>query len=216
MRAAVQWNRSKFASTETIAKKLRPQVHLWSFLGAVVLCGLVFGGVVAGELNTGDTIVLANAISHLLSAISSHQLAPSGDLWWQRVTQDGQVLALLWLFGVSVIGIPFVAVTLFLRAFSVGFSVGFTVLQFGFKGLLFSGVVIFLHQVISMAILILAAGTAIQFSKEILSQSISIRALPWRFTKYTSMFVVCLFGLMLGAALQAYIGPDMMSTIFSP
>ena len=215
MKAMVQWNIPRFSSLNTFAK-LRPQVHLWSFLSGVVLCGLVFGGIVAGELNSGDTIILANSVSHLLSAITQHQLAPSGDLWWQRVTQDGQILALLWLFGVSVIGIPFVAATLFLRAFSIGFSVGFTVLQFGFKGLLLSGIVIFLHQVLSMAILILAAGTAIQFSTEILSQSISIRALPWRFIKYTAIFVVCMLLLMLGAALQAYIAPVVMSVIFSP
>lgn len=215
MIAALQTEGRFLRYSASIREKLQPHMHLWSFLGAVVLCGLLFGAVVAGQLNAGDTIVLANAVSHLLSAITQHQLAPGSDLWWQRVIQDGQVLALLWLFGVSVIGIPFIAVTLFLRAFSIGFSVGFTVLQFGWKGFLLSGIIIFMHQIISMGALLVAGGVAIQFSTQILEQSLPIRALPWRFIKYTFVFLICMLGLMLGAAVSAYIGPAIMSAVFS-
>jgi stage II sporulation protein M len=214
--AALQTQGRLLQFREAFRQKLQHHVHLWSFLSAVVLCGLLFGSVVAGQLNAGDTIVLANAISHLLSAISQHQLAPGADLWWQRVISDGQVLALLWLFGVSVIGIPFIAVTLFLRAFSVGFSVGFTVIQFGWKGFLLSGMIIFMHQIISMGALLVAGGVAIQFSTQILEQSLPIRALPWRFIKYTFVFMICMLCLMLGAAVQAYIGPAIVSAVFSP
>jgi stage II sporulation protein M len=213
--AALQTEGRFLRYSTSIREKLQPHMHLWSFLGAVVLCGLLFGAVVAGQLNAGDTIVLANAVSHLLSAITQHQLAPGADLWWQRVIQDGQVLALLWLFGVSVIGIPFIAVTLFLRAFSIGFSVGFTVLQFGWKGFLLSGIIIFMHQIISMGALLVAGGVAVQFSTQILEQSLPIRALPWRFIKYTFVFLICMLGLMLGAAVSAYLGPAIMSAVFS-
>ncbi len=215
MRAALQLNGRILYYSQSIRQKLQPHLHLWSFLLAVVICGLLFGAVIAGELNAGDTIILANAVSHLLSAITEHQLAPGADLWWQRVIQDGQVLALLWLFGVSVIGIPFIAVTLFLRAFSIGFSVGFTVLQFGWKGFFLSGIIIFMHQIITMGALLIAGGVAIQFSTQILEQSLPIRALPWRFVKYTSVFILCMLFIMLGAAVQAYLGPAIVSAVFA-
>jgi len=88
-------------------------------------------------------------------------------------------------------------------------------LQFGWKGLLISSIVILVHQVVSMTFLFVAAGTAIQFSTEILEQSMPIRTLPWRFIKYSAVFIFCLAGLVLGAGLQAYLGPPVMSAVFS-
>ena len=196
-----------------LSQKFKSHLHLWSFLAAVILCGLIFGGVVAGELSSGDTVILANAVQHLLISIQQHQLAASGELWWQRLIGDSQVLALIWLFGVSVIGVPLIVITLFLRAFSIGFAVGFTVLQFGWKGFLVAGIAIFLHQIISMAVLMCAGITAIQFSTQLLSQSNPLSLLSWRFFKYTFVFLLCLLGLMIGAFIQAYLAPYLLSNL---
>lgn len=197
-----------------VARHAEPHLHIWTFLVAVMVTGLVFGGLVAGQLNTSDTAVLGHAIQRLLLAIEQHQLAGSGDLWWQRVIVDGQLLALIWLFGVSVIGLPFVVIAIFLRSFSIGFSVGFTVLQFGWKGFLLATLGIFTHQLITMLVFIAAGAIAIRFSAGILRQSLSMQTMPLAFLKYTGWFALCTVGLMFGAWIQAYIAPQLMANLF--
>lgn len=200
-------------ATEIVRNGIRQHLHLWTFLAGVTLCGLVFGGVVAGQLGQADKLVLGNALEHLFVAIRSHQLASGRTLWMQRLISDGVMLGFIWLFGVSVIGIPFVVGAIFLRAFSVGFAVGYTTLQFGWKGLVLSGIGIFLHQLITFLTLFVAAVAAIRFSQRILAQSLPISHLSMHFLRYTGTFVLCGGGLMLGAFVQAFIVPDLLTKL---
>jgi len=190
-------------------------MHMWSFLVAIVLCGFLFGGLVAGELKPQTSSALAQAVLQLLQAVMAHQLAPASSMWWHRIIGDGQVLALIWLFGVSIIGAPFVIITLFLRAFSTGFAVGFTILQFGWKGLFIAGTTIFLHQIVSITALIVAGGFAIRFSLRLLKQNVPLHALSLQFIKYTLWFVIPACGLMVGAFIQAVLAPHLLGALFT-
>lgn len=188
-------------------------LHIWSFLVAVVLCGLVFGGVAAGQLNSSDTLALGNSTLQLLQAIAQHQLASASQLWWQRMIADGQLLALLWLLGVSIIGLPFIVIAVFLRGFSIGFAVGFTVISFGWRGFLLAAIGIFLHQIVSLTAIILAASVAIRFSAGVLRQEQTQRRLSLALVKYTAWFGAFAGLLMLGAAVQAYLAPHLLSAL---
>jgi stage II sporulation protein M len=188
-------------------------LQVWAFLVGVCLCGLVFGAVVAGELNGNDIAVLGDAVQRVLTAIQQHQLASAHDLWWQRMVDDAQLLALVGLFGASVIGLPFVVIALFLRAFSIGFAVGFTVIQFGWKGWILAGVGIFLHQLLSMGVLLFAGVAAIRFSAALLQQTYPLPKLSLHFAKYALRISLCLIGLIPGALVQAYLTPHLLASL---
>lgn len=196
-------------------RSVKGHLHIWSFLLAISFCGLVFGSIVAGELGPGDSVILANSVEHLFISIRQHQLASGPNLLWQRLIDDGQVLALIWLFGLSVIGVPFVVITLFLRSFSIGFAVGFTVLQFGWKGFVVAGIGIFIHQIIAMTTLFIAASTAIRFSTEILQRTFPVQTLSVRFLKYTGLFVSCMAGLFVADVIQVYLAPHLLTFLLN-
>lgn len=186
-----------------VRKKAEPQLHLWVFLLAVALSGVVFGAVVAGQLNAADSAVLSQTVGQLVGALQQHQLAPASDLWWHRVVGDAQLLALLWLLGVSVIGLPFIVIAIFLRSFSVGFAVGFTVLHFGWTGFVLASIGIFLHQVISLSAFLCAGVIAIRFSAGILRQAYPLPKMTLAFLKYSGWFAVFGLAILLGAFVQA-------------
>lgn len=194
-----------------LTKFVKEHLHVWSFLIAVSVCGLIFGGIVASQINASDAEVLNSSINRVLLAISDHQLASSSDIWWQRIISDGQILALLWLFGLSVLGVPLVIITLFLRTFSVGFAVGYTTIAFGWKGFFVASIGIFLHQLISVSVLIIAGAFAIRFSTNILFQRTPFSNLIIPLLKYCIIFIFCACGLMTGAAVQAYLAPHLLA-----
>lgn len=195
-------------------RQFERHIHLWTFLVGVTVCGLIFGGVVAGQLGETDKLVLGNALQQLFVAIKQHQLASGSELWSARLVSDAEVLGLLWLFGVSMIGIPFVVAIIFIRSFTIGFAVGYTTLQFGWKGFLFSAVAIFLHQVISLMTLLIAAVIAIRFSLQIVERRQPMNRLILRFLQYTGTFLLCGGGLMVGAFIQAFIVPHLLVRLF--
>lgn len=194
-------------------QRLSKHVHVWTFLAGVTLCGILFGGIVSGQLSETERLVLGNALEHLFVAIKGHQLASGTQLFVQRFLDDTVVLGAIWLFGVSVIGIPFVVGALFLRGFTVGFAVGYTTLQFGWKGVVLAAVGIFLHQLVTLFTLFIAAISAIRFSQKILAQSLPISRLTVQFLQYTGTFVLCTGGLMLGAFIQAFVVPHLLTSL---
>jgi stage II sporulation protein M len=195
---------------EVIQRTVEPHLHLFAFLTAVALCGLVFGAAVAGQLNQADSAVLSQTVDRLLTAVAHRDLAPAGDLWWHRMIGDGQLLALIWLFGVSVIGLPFVVIAVFLRSFSVGFAVGFTVLHFGWSGLVLASIGIFLHQAVSLTAIICAGVVAIRFSAGILRQAVPLSKMTASFLSYTGWFLVFALALAAGAFIQASVAPALL------
>ncbi|MBX5436907.1 MAG: stage II sporulation protein M [Alicyclobacillaceae bacterium] len=206
-----RWDRAR----RNIGQAVGAQLHIWCFLAVVAACGLLFGGIVAGQLGDADSSVLNTAVQRLLEAIAQHQLASASDLWWQRLTSDAQLLALIWLLGLSVIGFPFIVAAVFLRSFSVGFAVGFTSVQFGWKGVVVAAVAIFLHQVVSLSALIVAGGIAVRFSAGIVRQQFPPSQLSVRFVRYTGVFALCLCATMAGAAFQAWVAPAVLSGLLA-
>ncbi len=215
--ASMQMRRSQSRGLERQWQMVRgtaeTQGHVWTFLMGVCLCGILFGAIVAGQLHPGDVNVLTSSVQNLLGTAAHHQLATFGQLWWERMISDSRLLALLWLFGVSVIGLPFVVIALFLRSFSVGFAMGFTVLQFGWKGLLIAAIGMFPHDIVALAFLLLAGVTAIRFSADILQQAAALPGLPLRVFRYTLIFAFCAVGLMGSAALQAGTMPHLLTIL---
>lgn len=191
------------------------QAHVWGFLLGIAICGLLFGGIIAGELSSANTSALSHTVQNLITAIQGHQLALPSDLWRQRLTADFQVIALLWLFGLSVIGLPFVVVVLFIRSFSIGFAVGFTVLDFGWKGFVLATVGIFLYQVLAVSILVVASAIAIRFSADLLQQVYPLSVLSLEFLRYTGAFFLCTVGLVISSGMQAYIMPTILGSILT-
>jgi stage II sporulation protein M len=201
---------------ESVKRTVEPHLHLFAFLTAVALCGLVFGAIVAGQLNQADSAVLSQTVDRLLTAVAHRDLAPPGQLWWHRMIGDGQLLALIWLFGVSVIGLPFVVIAVFLRAFSVGFAVGFTVLHFGWHGLVVASIGIFLHQAVSLTAVVCAGVVAIRFSAGILRQAVPLSKMTVSFLSYTGWFLVFALALAAGAFIQASVAPPLLHSALAP
>src|SRR5699024_11083907 len=84
-------------------------------------------------------------------------------------------LLLLFILGLSVIGLPLVWILLFLKGLVVGFSVGFIVNQLGIKGLLLASLSIAPQNIIIIPIYVVAGSLAMIFSLTLLSKLFSRR-----------------------------------------
>src|SRR5699024_765910 len=84
-------------------------------------------------------------------------------------------LLLLFILGLSVIGLPVVWILLFFKGLVVGFSVGFIVSQLGIKGLLLAALSIAPQNLIIIPIYIVAGSLAMIFSLTLLSKLFSRR-----------------------------------------
>lgn len=183
------------------------------FLLAVMICGLLFGAVVASQLNASTTSILSQTMSEFILALRNHHLVEPSVTLWQHAFSELKVFALVWLSGVSLLGLPLVTLVLFFRSFSIGFSVSYSVLEFGWHGLLVASLVIFVHQLIALTCLWFAGVTAIRLSSSVVHRAFSFNELPGALLRYTGIILVCMLGALVGALYQAYLAPSILLAI---
>ncbi|MHB9005026.1 MAG: stage II sporulation protein M [Coriobacteriia bacterium] len=185
------------------------------FLFAVMLCGLLFGGVVAGQLSSPTTTLLSQTLGQFIVAVRDHQLVNPSITFWQRSFSEVKLFALVWLSGVSLLGLPLITLVLFVRTFSIGFSAAYAVLQFGWHGLLVASLIIFIHQLLALGCLWVAGITAIRLSSSVMRRSFSFHELPAVLARYSTIITLCTAGACVAALYQAYVAPSVLAILMA-
>jgi len=188
----------------------RASLSTAAFLGAILLCGLVFGGCVAGQLNTATSSILGQAMQHFINAVQSHQLASPKSVWSSQALAGAELFGLIWLSGISLLGLPLVTIALFLRAFSVGFAVAYSTLEFGWHGFFIASLVVFAHQLLALSGLWCAGILAVRLSTSVFRRTFAMEELPSVLLRYTAGLTLCLAITWIGAVIQAFVAPPLL------
>lgn len=196
---------------------LRNHIKLLVFTCVLFVVGIIFGTLVVGALSSEQKLSLFSTTQHFFSAVNDHQLANSTVMTWQAISSNLKLLGLIWILGLSIIGMPVIVAVLFLQGFFIGFTVGFLVDQFASKGLLFSIMAVLPQNLLMTPALILASVAGIVFStmlvKSRFAGQVGRLSLSNQFLRYTAVILV-MGMLMVGAGLmEGYVSPLLMRLI---
>ena len=84
--------------------------------------------------------------------------------YWSIATLHLKWIGLIWILGLSVIGLPGILILDFLKGVLIGFTVGYLVGQYSWKGLLFALVSIAPQNLFIIPVLMMCGVAAITFS----------------------------------------------------
>jgi len=127
----------------------------------VFLCGLVLGAVSLRTLNPPVQQELHQYLTFYLKEASTYSGHSISGLkaWVQTLKMQAGSLALLWIFGLTIVGSPLILIAVGARGFIVGFTVGFLVQEEAGKGLILA-VASVLPQNLCYIPAVLGAGSA--------------------------------------------------------
>jgi len=119
---------------------------------------------------------------------------------------------LIFILGLSVIGIIFIIGILILKSFILGFSISSIIGTFGFKGIIISFLYLFPHQILFLVILLLMSyygcGFSIKLYKYIFRRGvINFRMLK---DKYIKIFLICLACSFICSLYEVFIMPFLL------
>ena len=123
---------------------------------------------------------------------------------------------LIWLLGISVIGVPIVLFMFFSKCFILGFSVSSIIVNYKIKGVLFSLVYIFPHQVINIIVYGLLTVYSIIFSLRILfllfkKNDFNINL---AFNRYFKIFILLFILLLVSTLYEIFLSPVILKLVF--
>lgn len=145
------------------------------------------------------------------------QKVDSGELLSIVLMENVKIIAILWVLGVSIIGIPFIFLLLSVKGFITGFSSGFIISAIGFKGILFTLFALLPKEIIIVPCLIALGVNGINFSLKIIKNRSAKHELKdsLKANFFSYCFVTLFFScfIFIGVLLEAYITPVLIRMV---
>ena len=198
------------------ASYFREHSSIFLFVVVLFLMGVIFGAIVVNSMSMTQKQDLFYYLSQFFGQVSDGNIQESTDLFIQSLLHNSKFIGLMWVLGISIIGLPIILILLFLKGMVVGFTVGFLVSQMSWKGFLLAGVSILPQNLIIIPIFIIMAVMSISFSiKMIKKQFMKKFAQPILplFKQYIVTLTAAVLLLSAAAAVEAYLSPGLMKSV---
>lgn len=186
------------------------------FLIAVGIIALVTGSVFTVMLDSNDKQLTSNYINNFMLNLSTNSLDYTSALK-NGFASCFIFIVVIWLLGISVIGIPVILFMYFSKIFALGFSISALISNYGIKGCALSFAYIFPHQIINIIIYLIITLNALKVASKIIYCIFKKQKLDFKevLNNYFQILLLTIIVSILTILFEVYIMPKFLS-IFLP
>jgi len=201
---------------DKLKNKIKFDKHLMIFLIILLLVAIIAGGVFVTILNQDDKTLIINHLDLFLNNLENNKTDYLFVLKNNLITNISYLL-IIWLLGISVIGLPIIVVMYFSKIFMLGFTLGSIILSYGYKGILFSLLYVFPAQIIILLISLLLVMYAMSFSFKLIYVIFKRKSMDFKniMNRYFKILLFCLIITILFSLYDTYIMPILIKSIIS-
>ncbi|MCX7843201.1 MAG: stage II sporulation protein M [Clostridia bacterium] len=199
-----------------LVKHVKNNSSTYFALFLVFITGLSAGAFTVNGLSAMQRDELTHYFQGFLQLFDNQQV-DNVELLKLSMMENLKIVAVLWILGVTIIGIPFIYLIIGIRGFITGFASGFLVEALGFKGVLFTLLTLFPKEIIFVPCIIALGVNGINFSLNIIksrsAKHLFKESLRTSFLAYcfVTLFYSCF--ILGGIFLEAYITPVVIRII---
>ena len=185
------------------------------FVIFIVVLGIISGSLFLMVLNDNDKSEVINEISTFMTNINTNNINNLNS--FKNSLIEGMILIILsWILGMSIIGVIFNIFFIYMKSFTIGFSISSFILVYKYKGILSSLVYTVPSQLINILIILILGVYTLLFSKY-LFKMIFIKDktvnLGKFFKKYVLVFGICIILCVISALCEAYLLPSLLKVM---
>lgn len=187
----------------------RPQ---YTMVILIFLIGLIMGHYQVPGLDGGVKNQLSGIIdSYLRGGMEGSLGGP--EILGSAFLKQLQMILLLWFLGLTVIGLPLVLAVIWLRGFSLGFTISFLLHDRAGAGMLITLISVLPQNLIYIPFFLAWSVVAINFTVYIMRGRNGSVSLGRALVGYTSLMLIYLLVLLAGAFVEAYLSPWLLTLI---
>jgi len=189
--------------------KLKFNKKLVFFLLGLIAIGFLFGTIFITMINSSDKTLVKDYITKYITNINNVNYSKSLQ---NSLTNNLGFIFIIWLLGISVIGIPIILFILFSKAFTLGFSISSFILNYKTKGCLYALIYIFPSQIINMIMYLILTLYSISFSFKIIYSVINKSSLNFKNMtgKYLKILIISIVICSLCSLYDVFIIPNIL------
>ena len=213
--------RKKISNSNPLVQHVQAHSSIYLFIITLFLMGVIFGAIVVNSLSFAQKEDLYFYLSKFFSEMEDGRMTSSEELFRQSFLHNVKYLGLMWILGISIIGLPLIFVLLFMKGVVVGFSVGFLVNQMEWSGFLLSFVSVLPQNIIIIPAFIFIGAVSASFSLTLIRKifmkngpSIQFQMIPF-LSRYVIFLVLAIGIVTIASSIEAYLSPHLMKTVIS-
>ncbi len=201
---------------QSLGEYIKSNIVAYFFIILIFIVGIVVGALAVKTLPDEQKSELISYLRILFNGLTSHAdggVNPS-NLLGPVMINNLKTIALMWILGFTVVGIPFVLFMVFTRGFIIGFTVGFLVNEYVMKGLVFALASVLPHNFLAIPAILITGVSSTTFSLRLLRRKSQVRTnLFYEALSYTGICIVMLLLILLGAIIEVYVSPVFMKLV---
>lgn len=199
----------RFGLSEMISYYFLKNISLFVFITIIFASGVIIGSFSINLVQDNDKYELGVYIETFLKQFEARTTLTKSSVVKQSILGNLKVVVLAYVLGLSVIGIPFLLLVIFIRGFVLGFTVGFFIDELLYKGMLLTLISVFPQNLIIVPCIIVSSVAAVSFSGALIKNRTSGRKsnLANRFFKFSAIILMMVFAVVLAALIEAYVTP---------
>lgn len=185
------------------------------FVIFIVVLGIISGSLFLMVLNENDKSEVINEISTFMANINTNNINNLNS--FKNSLIEGMILIILsWILGMSIIGVIFNIFFIYMKSFTIGFSISSFILVYKYKGILSSLIYVIPSQLINILIILILGVYTLLFSKY-LFKMIFLKDktvnLGKFFKKYVLVFGICIMLCVISSLCEAYLLPSLLKVM---
>lgn len=200
------------------ASYFRENSSIFLFVIILFLMGVIFGAIVVNSMSFSQKQDLFYYLSQFFGEVSEGKVAESNDLFLQSFFHNSKFIGLMWILGISIIGLPIILILLFIKGMVVGFTVGFLVSQMSWGGFMLAFASILPQNLIIIPIFIIMAVMSISFSlimiKKQFMKKYAQPIMPF-FKRYIFSLVIAVVLISAASGIEAFLSPGLIKLIIT-
>jgi len=150
-------------NVKRVKNSIGKQKKLYFFLIGLIIIAVILGILFWFIINKEDKLLVNNELTSFFINIKEGNNINYLGSFFNSVITNLLYIGLIWLLGISIIGLPIIIVLIGLKGFVVGFSIVSIIATYGFKGVLGAITYTFPHQIIFLMLLVLLGFYSISF-----------------------------------------------------
>ena len=179
------------------------------FLISIVVMGIIIGIVFSNILSDNDQVLVEEKLTNYFINIKNNKDINYLSNFLNSFLNNNTSLILIWILGLSIIGLVLNNFILFFKSFTLGFGIGSIINIYLYKGIIGSLLYIFPHMLINIFVLIVLVYYANNFSIKLFRQLFLKKEIKFQeiMKKYLKILLYAFIVLLVSSLLETFLSP---------
>ncbi len=180
-----------------------------------MIISLIFGTLFITILNDSDKLLVTNQINEFFKNIADNKYIANENLV-NNLLNNNVYGIVLWIIGISIIGIPVIICMFFYKGFVLAFTISSLIYNFKVEGVFLSFIYVFPHMIISLIVYFILTYYSFHLSIKLLRKILNKEDFKLKFyiRKYIFILLLSVITLSLCSLYETYVVPYLLKLIY--